>query len=1099
MKTFAKLWMLLAVVAMSIVGCKPDEPQGGDNNGGGTDAPSGNGELAVLTLKNITALSVDAEVSMYKECVRYVAGATFAEAFDTTRFVNAAQNSLNPNESYPYVQYNSATESKTWTEMDLVKDGLKTKEGNQGLVVISGQSYVVAVYAEDANGNYKVYTAEFTAPEAVVDGTVDVKFDNVVVGMNRVDANLTTDSECRIITGYRLAVNSQDQFNIDEMTDDEVKQYLANNAATTPRAFSGEEAISFYGDLGIDTDYIIYAIAIKDGKIGGIAYEKVHTSRPELTGTGVVTAATIEQTDLYAINYTLTCENTEKVRVFFSSKQDYNNNKATLDFIMLSEDASYMWEEYEVVDGTVTIESEVYVPGLEYAIIAMAFDAEGNPSELFNVVSIWDAEKQFFASMAEDEVPSNVDMTGTATVTLAVEEGEAVDAEGNPIDEQDVLSATVSVFEKSENVEKAWLFYFLETTEADVAAAVEENLQGWDGTTESITGAVQEITFAEGESFFYNYMLTYSGSWGGSVVAAVTLDADGKFSVSDIYKAGTGNVNVEGGDQPGGVVSGNATLAVEELVNDGGMVNVKAQVTKVADSFEFGWILRFGEIKEADLAASVAAAFENFASTGEIEGSYKEITFGAVEEYNFLTYYEEQWGGSILAVVGITPEGTLDIADYYVAGAGNKGTIVEGGDQPGDNPVVDGLYGELYKGATLEVVTENLADPTSTSATLKVNGVNSAVKTYILRTVGSPATLADMITSAFEDYDGTAESITGAVKEVTADGQEFTYEYMEAYDAAYAEYAVNILVVEVANNTPVVVAAYCSGEGVFNGTKEQGGAVVPPVEPTGAKLTLVSENVGEGTATFSISGVAAGSTAWLLNLGDSAQPDAVNSTVAEMFADGDTPYATEAGAYRIVTEGNEYTFTAMLPYDAQWGGNIIAFAVVDAVGNVTVVDFYTCGIGLNGAQGGGDAPAAGDPALTLVSENVDGGTATFTIAGVPAGYTAWLLNLGDSAHPEEVSSTVALQFADGETPVATDNGAYRIVTEGNEYTFTAMLPYDKQWGGNIIAFAIVDEAGNVTVVDFYTCGLGLNGGENEGGEDQGEDIEFGGSTGGIIG
>ena len=960
MKHIAKLWALLAVVMLSVVGCKdpgneptPPTPPG---------EPSGNGELVSLELKNVTALSVDAEVLKYNECVRYVAGATFAQAFDTTRFITTAKNSLNPNESYPYVQYSSATESKTWTEMDLVKDGLATKEGSQGLVIISGQSYVVAVYAEDATGNYKVYTETFTAPEAVVNGTVDVQFNNVVVGMDRVTADLTTDSECRIITGYRLAVNPQDQFNADEMTDEEIKTYLAANAATTPRMFSGEENITFHGDLGIDTDYIIYAIAIKDGKIGNIAYQKVHTTRPELNGKGAVTAATIaEQTDLYKLSYTLTTnEETEKVRIFFTSKVDYNNNKATLDFIMNSEEASYMWEEYEVENGSVTIESEIYVPGLEYAIIAMAFDAEGKPSALTNVVTLWDSEKQFFASKAEEEVPSNVDMTGTGEVTLSVKEGTVT---------EENVTATVSIASKSENVAQAWLYYFFDTTEGVLAELIEENLQDWDGTSESLNGAFKDISFLVGETFEYELLLPYTSNYGGSIIAVVTLDNEGKFSISDTYLAGTGDKNVEGG--------------------------------------------------------------------------------------------------------GDTP-------------------VEPSGD----------LYGELYKGATIEVVTENLTDPSSTSATVKVNNVNSAVKTYILRTVGSPATLETMIASAFEEYDGPAESISGAVKEVTASGQEFSYEYMAAYDANWADEAVNILVVEVANNTPVVVAAYCSGEGAFNGTKEQeggeGGDTPVDPQPSTATMTLVSEDVNAGSATFTIAGVPAGSTAWLLNLGSEAHPENVNSSIEEMFADGDTPYATENGAYRIVTEGTEYTFTGMLPYEKQYGGNIIVYALVDAAGKVTVVNFYTCGLGLNGGSEGGDTPVEPTtPAMTLVSENVAGGTATFTIAGVPAGSTAWLLNLGSEAYPEEVSSSVSLMFADGDTPFASEEGAYRIVTEGTEYTFNGMLEYDAKFGGNIIAFAIVDAEGNVTVVDFYTCGLGMNGGE--GGEEEGEDVEFGGSTGGIIG
>ncbi|MBO7169262.1 MAG: hypothetical protein J6V43_04210, partial [Rikenellaceae bacterium] len=218
---------------------------------------SGNGELVKLELKNLTSVSVDADVLKYKECVRYVAGAVFKEAYNENRFISAAQNSLKPNDSYPYVQYNSATTSKVWTEMDLVKDGLISKAENSGIVIVSGMTYVVAVYAEDAEGNYKVYTEEFTAPAAVVDGTVDVKLTIDNIGMTDVTATITTDSECRIITGTRMAVGSGDNLNANTMSDEEIKQYLAANAASVPSMFYGNETIKFDRDMGIDTDYIV--------------------------------------------------------------------------------------------------------------------------------------------------------------------------------------------------------------------------------------------------------------------------------------------------------------------------------------------------------------------------------------------------------------------------------------------------------------------------------------------------------------------------------------------------------------------------------------------------------------------------------------------------------------------------------------------------------------------------------------------------------------------------------------------------------------------------------------------------------------------------
>jgi hypothetical protein len=358
--------------------------------------------------------------------------------------------------------------------------------------------------------------------------------------------------------------------------------------------------------------------------------------------------------------------------------------------------------------------------------------------------------------------------------------------------------------------------------EKNIETKIEEDLQGWDGTTESIVGAVKEITFAADEEIVYEGMYPYTNSYGGTIVAAVVLDKDGKFNVSEYHLAGSGDKNVEEKpDVPALTVSGDATIAVEEVLNQEGMINVKAQVTKVNNAFEFGWVLRFAEIKESELAANVTEAFADFGNSGMIEGAaYSEIVFGEVKDYNFLTEYAEEWGGSILAVVGLNNDGTINLCDYYVAGSGNKGTIEQGG---GDEPVVGGLYPELFKGATLSVVTENLSDPTAASATVKVSNVKSGVKTFILRIVGTPSTLNAMVAEAFEDYDGTEDSIFGAVKEVTANDQEFKYEYMETYDEEWAEYAANIVVVEVVNNQPVVVAAYCCGEGVTNGTKEQEG------------------------------------------------------------------------------------------------------------------------------------------------------------------------------------------------------------------------------------------------------------------------------------
>ena len=257
-------------------------------------------------------------------------------------------------------------------------------------------------------------------------------------------------------------------------------------------------------------------------------------------------------------------------------------------------------------------------------------------------------------------------------------------------------------------------------------------------------------------------------------------------------------------------------------------------------------------------------------------------------------------------------------------------------------------------------------------------------------------------------------------------------------------------------------------------------------------MVVASEDLSDETsasATLTVSGLAEGQNAWLLNLGSEALIENVESDVAALFEDGDEPYASEMGAYRKVANG-DYTFNYMFAYDAKWGGNIVALVTVEG-GVPTVVSYYVCGQGVT-TVGGGSATVEA-PAMAVVADKAGAGDGfvTLTVSNLPAEGTAWLLNLGDSAQPNEVSSMVASLF-DGEEPTASELGAYRIVEAGKEYTFNYLMEYDATWGGHIIAFAIVKD-GVPTVYSYYVSGVGLSDVE-QGGEEEGEDIGFGGNT-----
>ena len=88
---------------------------------------------------------------------------------------------------------------------------------------------------------------------------------------------------------------------------------------------------------------------------------------------------------------------------------------------------------------------------------------------------------------------------------------------------------------------------------------------------------------------------------------------------------------------------------------------------------------------------------------------------------------------------------------------------------------------------------------------------------------------------------------------------------------------------------------------------------------------------------------------------------------------------------------------------------------------------------------------------------------------------------------------VASLFEDGEEPTASEMGAYRIAEAGKEYTFNYLMEYDANWGGNIVAFAIVKN-GVPTVYSYYVSGVGMSDVEQGGEEEDGEDVGFGGGT-----
>lgn len=277
-------------------------------------------ELVEFEIKNLSAFSMDVVVKKSAKCAKYVIGATpkgymgtntttgeeeYVEIYKEATFIENAETSLNPDESYPMQPYNWSDVSATFTERTLSRYALKDKDisESKGIILRSLEvdeiKMIIAVYALDAEGNSKVYTQEITIPEPEITGQVAVSIDvpKDKIKMRSFEATFTADANCsRIHVGQSsaglIASNSSKSFA--DMTEEEICASIVRLGAEVPLAYTGAFSKEFASkDMEPNTSYIVYAIPIdKEGKIGKVVYKSVTTGTPVYDGTGEITSVT---------------------------------------------------------------------------------------------------------------------------------------------------------------------------------------------------------------------------------------------------------------------------------------------------------------------------------------------------------------------------------------------------------------------------------------------------------------------------------------------------------------------------------------------------------------------------------------------------------------------------------------------------------------------------------------------------------------------------------------------------------------------------------------------------------------------------------------
>lgn len=501
-----------------------------------------------IAIENLTAYTIDAVVTMKDNCTRYVAGAVHTDAYNRNAFIEQAQASLNPDDSYPFAAFNSATENRTFSEQDLVRNSLITSDENAGLLLVPGTSYTIAVYGENSEGMSSVVTKEFVVPTATLNGNIDIEISVSDIAETSAVVNITAAEACKMIYGYMdpnvTKADTDNPFDFEGKSDEEIRNYIISMAHDIPTLYTEPIKRTLSHQLAIGGTYYAYAIAIKDGKIGNAEFTKFTTKVPSLTGIAKITSAEIaEQTTHETLTVILTADsNATKVRLYAAPATDHASYKDNLEYIMDANTYQNYREEYDIVDGVATAVVNIYHPGSNYYMYAVAVDGEGKAGEMVCVTTLAGLATEFYTTIEEIAEELKVSLDGTGTVDMVVTVNSQTD---------DRISVVVNTDTRSANAEKVWLIRF-----NGMISEIEENVRySFSEYPDSrILGSYKEakvgypLKYEDGGSDWdpkYEALQEYSTQWGGDILVAVVLDNEGKLNIHSYYAAGGSVVVLE--------------------------------------------------------------------------------------------------------------------------------------------------------------------------------------------------------------------------------------------------------------------------------------------------------------------------------------------------------------------------------------------------------------------------------------------------------------------------------------------------------------------------------------------------------------------------
>lgn len=492
--------------------------------------------LATINVASISAYTIDVDVSISSKCARYAAGAVLKSAYEPNTFIEQALSSLNVDPAYPFMTYNTATESRSFSEQDLVRNTLADKEYSSGIALHQGQEYTIAVYAENSEGKGDVYTVDVTVPHASI-GTstsVDIVLNDEQISLNAASATVDITTEAKVLVGILdyISTDSDTPFTFESASDQEAKAYIASVVSGVPhiqKSMSEEYMLS--NNLDIDTTYVAYAVAIVDGEIG-VDYQIFNTKAPSLSGKATIEAATIaEQTSHETLEVTLTASaNAQKVRLYAAPTNDHAAYADNLEYVMDASEYQNYREEYEY-DGTpITVTVDVYHPGDNYYLYAVAVDEEGRAGAMVNVARLAGLDTDYVTTIEEVIDENSINLNGTGEVDMTVD---------IVLENEYQVDANFTITYASDNIDTVWIFRLNACKTSEIKDRVSSTFENFP--TNSV-GAKRIAT--DGSTHLLQYMEPYDNTYGGTIVMAIVLDTNGKYNISKCYVVGKGFVEI---------------------------------------------------------------------------------------------------------------------------------------------------------------------------------------------------------------------------------------------------------------------------------------------------------------------------------------------------------------------------------------------------------------------------------------------------------------------------------------------------------------------------------------------------------------------------